>query len=573
MKQILQFLRPYIKQMIVVMVLYALQSVCALFMPYIMSDIVEIGIRNADMPFIVKQGVVMIVLAVSALVCALVNNRVSSDMICKLTTDMRRAVFNKVNSLDFEQFNEIGTGSLITRSTDDIGWMEEVFGMVPYILVSAPILFVGGIILSFKGDWMLPLILLGVSAVVLLIVILMTSRLEGLWQRGDEFTDIQNRVVRERLTGIRVVRAFDKEDYEHQRAKKATIEMCNSFVRANTISGLVNPIASLLLNATTAVIIYIGAVRVQSVDSLLAGDIIATIQYIALIVNAILTFSWTISFIPHVKVSMRRISAVLQLESKRSYEHLDIQLDGQIQFEKVSFSYAQSQVNVVNNATVQVDQGQIVGIIGGTGSGKTTLLKLIMDYYPTKSGKRYFGGIDYDQLTPPTVRDNISVALQKPMIFEGTIADNIRVGNPLATEEQITQALQIAQLGQFIEENADGINYAVTQAGTNISGGQKQRISIARAILRDASVYIFDDSFSALDYLTESNLRKALNKYLKGKTQIIVTQRAATAMRCDKVYVMENGKIVGCGTHKQLLESCQTYKEIYQSQLGGGLDE
>ena len=176
-------------------------------------------------------------------------------------------------------------------------------------------------------------------------------------------------------------------------------------------------------------------------------------------------------------------------------------------------------------------------------------------------------------ITPPTVRDNISVALQKPMIFEGTIADNVRVGNPLATEEQITQSLQIAQLGQFIEENADGINYAVTQAGTNISGGQKQRISIARAILRDASVYIFDDSFSALDYLTESNLRKALNKYLQGKTQIIVTQRAATAMRCDKVYVMENGKIVGCGTHKQLLESCQTYKEIYQSQLGGGLDE
>ncbi len=573
MKQILQFLRPHIKQVIVVMMLYAIQSVCALFLPYIMSDIVEIGIRNTDLSFIVQQGMVMILLAGLSFACALVNNRVSSDMISKLTTDMRRAVFNKVNSLDFEQFNEIGTGSLITRTTDDIGWMEEVFGMVPYILVSAPILFVGGIALSFKEDWVLPLILLGVSVVVLLVVILLTSRLEGLWQRGDEFTDIQNRVVRERLSGIRVVRAFDKEDYEHQRAKKATIEMCNSFVRANTISGLVNPIASLLLNATTAVIIYIGAIRLQNSGSLKAGDIIATIQYIALIVNAILTFSWTISFIPHVKVSMRRISAVLQLETLASCQYEVQQLDGEISFEDVSFSYAKSPVNVVDNVSLQVDQGQVVGIIGGTGSGKTTLLKLIMDYYPVKNGKRLLGGKDYVQVNPQTIRDNISVALQKPMIFEGTIADNVRIGNPSATDGQVTQALQIAQLGQFIAENADGINYAVTQAGTNISGGQKQRISIARAILRDASVYIFDDSFSALDYLTESNLRKALNKYLQDKTQIIVTQRAATAMRCDKVYVMENGKVVGCGTHKELLLNCKTYREIYQSQLGGGLDE
>lgn len=572
MKHLLKFIKPYTKEILLLMFLFAIRSLATLFMPYVMSDIVEIGIRNQDLDYVIKQGAVIFALAVAAFVCALVTNRVSSNFSSKIAVNMRKQVFNKVNQLTFEQFSEIGTGSLLTRTTDDIGWMEETISQVPYVLISCPILFAGGIALSFRGDWVLPLILLGVSVVVLVITTLICGTLEKHWQRGDEYTDVQNRVIRERLSGIRVVRAFDKEDHEHERAKKATSEMCNSFVRANTISGIISPLASLFLNVATVVIIYVGAIRLQSVETLKAGNILATIQYVALIANAVMILSWTISFIPHVKVSLRRISAILDAPTQTEQSSGDV-LTGDVKFENVSFAYEDASANVLTDVSLDIQDGEIVGIIGGTGSGKSTLVKLILDFYSASGGKRYVGGRDYDELSPATVRDNVAVALQKSMIFEGTVADNVKMGNRDATDKQVEEALSIAQMSDFVESHEEGLNYKLTQAGNNISGGQKQRINIARTILKPAQIYIFDDSFSALDYLTEANLRKRLNVFLSGKTQIIVTQRAATAMRCDKVYVMDNGKVVGVGTHKQLLKECQTYKEIYDSQMGGGINE
>lgn len=573
MKHLLKFIKPFYKEIILLMVLYALSTLAALFMPYVMSNIVEVGIKNGDLPYVIKEGAVMVALAVAALTCALITNRISSNFSSKIAVNMRKTVFNKVNTLTFEQFSEIGTGSLITRTTDDIGWMEETISQIPYVMITCPIMFVGGIALSFKGDWVLPLILLGISVVVLIITTLITSSLEKHWQRGDEYTDVQNRIIRERLSGVRVVRAFDKDAYEHKRTAKATSEMNNSFVRANTISGLVSPIASLFLNVATVIIIYVGALRVQSNPSLKAGDILATIQYIALIANAVLVLSWTISFIPHVKVSMRRISAILDIKNTESDVVCSEVLEGDIFFDDVSFAYPGSANNALSDISLDISRGEIVGIIGGTGSGKTTLVKLLLDFYSAKDGSRVFGGKNYDELTPAIVRDNVSVALQKSMIFEGTIRDNVKMGNKDATDEQVNEALRIAQMTDFVDGKEEGLDFKLAQSGSNVSGGQKQRINIARAIIKPASLYIFDDSFSALDYLTEANLRKELNKYLDGKTQIIITQRSATAMRCDKVYVMDNGRIVGVGTHKQLLQTCKTYKEIYDSQMGGGINE
>ncbi len=573
MKHLLKFIKPFYKEIVLLMVLYALSTLASLFMPYVMSNIVEVGIKNGDLPYVLREGGVMIALAVAALTCALITNRISSNFSSKIAVNMRKTVFNKVNTLTFEQFSEIGTGSLITRTTDDIGWMEETISQIPYVMITCPIMFVGGIALSFKGDWALPLILLGISVAVLIVTTLITSSLEKHWQRGDEYTDVQNRIIRERLSGVRVVRAFDKDAYEHKRTAKATSEMNNSFVRANTISGLVSPIASLFLNVATVVIIYVGALRVQSNPSLKAGDILATIQYIALIANAVLVLSWTISFVPHVKVSMRRISAILDIKDVEADNSVCQALKGDISFDDVSFAYPGSANNALSNISLDIAEGDIVGIIGGTGSGKTTLVKLLLDFYSTTQGKRTFGGKNYCELTPAIVRDNVSVALQKSMIFEGTVADNVKMGNKDATDEQVREALRIAQMTDFVDGKEEGLDFKLTQSGSNISGGQKQRINIARAIIKPASLYIFDDSFSALDYLTEANLRKELNKDLVGKTQIIVTQRSATAMRCDKVYVMDNGRIVGVGTHKQLLQTCKTYKEIYDSQMGGGINE
>ncbi len=573
MKHLLKFIKPFWGELVILMCLYAAATLCALFMPYVMSNIVEIGIKNRDMPFILREGAIMIALALAAFICALITNRVASNFSSKIAVTMRKTVFNKVNTLSFEQFSEIGTGSLITRTTEDIGWMEETISQVPYVMITCPIMFIGGVALSFKGDWVLPLILLGASVVVLAITTLITSSLEKHWQRGDEFTDVQNRIVRERLSGVRVVRAFDKDSYEHKRSAKAISEMNNSFVKANTISGIVSPVASLFLNMATVAIIYVGAMRAQNVDTLKTGDILATIQYIALIANAVLVLSWTISFIPHIKVSMRRIVAILNVDNGTADESSGEVLIGDIKFDKVNFAYDNAANNVLSDVSLDIANGEIVGIIGGTGSGKSTLVKILLDFYSVKGGDRYFGNVNYKDLTPATVRDNVAVALQKSMIFEGTIADNVKMGNKDATDEQIAEVLEIAQMSRFIESKEEKLDYKLTQAGANISGGQKQRINIARTILKPASVYVFDDSFSALDYLTEANLRKSLNKYLEGKTQIIVTQRAATAMRCDKVYVLDEGKVVGCGTHKELLDNCTTYKEIYDSQMGGGINE
>ncbi len=574
MKYLWNFLKPHIKIVLLLMFLYAAQTFCALFMPFVMSNIVEYGIRAQDLDYIIREGAIMLALSVAALVCALVTNAVSSRFTADLAADIRKRVFNKVNGLTFEQFSELGTGSLITRTTDDVGWIEETIGQLPYVLVSAPVMFVGGVVLSFKGDWTLPLILLGVAAVVLVVSVLITLSLEKHWQRGDEFTDVQNRIVRERLTGIRVIRAFDRENYEHGRVAAATKEMCNSFVKANTVSGFVSPIASLLLNGATVAIIYVGALRLQNTDALHAGDIIATIQYIALIANAILILSWQISFVPHVKVALRRIGAVLDIPTENVESTAEkVRLSGEVKFENVSFAYGNAKVNALDGVTFEVREGETVGVIGGTGSGKTTLVRLLTDFYSPQSGVRTLGGKDYCELGPVAVRDNVSVALQKSMLFEGTIAENVRMGNASAADEQIEEALAVAQLSSFVSSKEEGVNYRVTKLGGNLSGGQKQRVNIARAILKPASVYVFDDSFSALDFLTEANLRKALNAYLRGKTQIIVTQRAATAMRCDRVYVLDNGKVVGVGTHKELMKNCAIYREIYESQMGGRVNE
>jgi ATP-binding cassette subfamily B protein len=291
--------------------------------------------------------------------------------------------------------------------------------------------------------------------------------------------------------------------------------------------------------------------------------------------------AWTMSFLPRVGVSIGRIDQILDMPIAEENDGSTRQLSGDIQFNNVSFSYPTNKdvsvgadalvapQNALSDINIDIKEGEIVGIIGGTGSGKTTLMKLLLAFYSDTTGERHIGGVNYNDINSSAVRDNVSIALQKSMIFEGTIKENILMGNKDASEEELNAAVTISQLDGFVAEHEEGLDYALNQAGSNISGGQKQRINIARAILKDASVYIFDDSFSALDYLTERNLRQALNKKLDGKTQIIITQRAATAMRCDKVYVMHEGKIVGNGTHKQLLKSCNIYREIYDSQLGG----
>ncbi|MEG2014276.1 MAG: ABC transporter ATP-binding protein [Clostridia bacterium] len=566
---VVKHFKKFAPQLILLGIIYLAITLSALFMPLLMSNIIEYGIRKANMEYIWQQGGIMLALGVFSLVASLLKSKLNSIVATGFSKAMRAEIFNKVNSMTFDEFSEMGTGGLLTRSTDDVDVLQETASQIVYVFVGIPVMFIGGVLMSMRGDWLLAVILLAVSPIALVLVWFITRNMGNLWENSDKYMDKQNQIVRERLFGIRVIRAFDKEDYEHSRTANATDTMAVNIIKANVISGTLNPLLFTILNLATVFIVYIGAVRLQTEKYLLAGDIVATIQYIALIINALLMLSWTMAFFPHIKVCTRRINELMNKDGMKSGVASGEKLNGSVKMSSVNFRYGNAESNVLTDINIDCASGEIVGIIGGTGSGKSSLIKLLLGFYEVSDGEVSLGGVNYSDMSKETARDNISVALQKNMIFEGTIRENILMGNPLADDEKLENIAKISQIAEFVHGNPDGYDYKLMQTGSNISGGQKQRINIARTIIKDASVYIFDDSFSALDYLTEANLRKALNKYLKGKTQIIVTQRAATAMRCDKVYCIDQGKIVGVGNHKKLLATCPIYAEIYRSQLGG----
>lgn len=569
MKTILPYIKPYRARLILISALYLLTTVAGLLMPYLMSDIVNVGIRSQDMPYILHRGGLMLLLSALALGAGLWTTKINAHVSTGISQNVQTAIFSKINALTFEEYASVGTSSLLTRSTDDVFFLQDAVNGLVYAAVTVPVLFVGGAALAFSSDWLLALVLIVMAPLVLLLVRLITRHMGALWQNSDKYIDLQNKIVRERLSGLRVIRAFDKEGHEHGRVAHATEEMAKNIIKANVLSGLINPISILLLNLATVAMLYIGAVRMQVEPSLRAGDVIATIQYVALIMNGLLVLSWTFAWLPHLKVCVRRVCEVLEMEGAPAAEGTSERLSGHVVLDNVTFRYPGAETPALSNVSMDVAEGEIAAVIGGTGSGKTTVVKLLLDFYTPTEGTLSLGGRPYAALTRETVRDNYAAALQKSMIFEGTVAENIRMGDPDASDDAVREAIRISQIEDFVESHEEGLAYKLAQSGANVSGGQKQRVNIARTVLKDASVYVFDDSFSALDFLTESKLRRALNRRLAGKTQIIVTQRAATAMHCDHIYVLDRGRVVGAGTHAELLETCPIYREICDSQLGG----
>ena len=573
MKKIFPYLKPYKKQMILTGILCVVSTLEGTFLPYLMSRIVDDGIAVGDMSAILKLGGLMLVLAVMSMLCALWTGAVNARISAGFSHDLTRGIFNKASALDFENFSKIGTSGLLTRSTHDVSTISSVSSMFVNVVVMVPIMIAGGVAFALLSDRVLALILLLSMPVAFLILFPIVRHLDKLWKLSDEYIDVQNRLMRERLSGIRVIRAFDKEPHEHKRIAHATEEMAKYIIRANVRAGYVNPLCMLVLNLATVVMLLFGANRLQDPalmrEGLTAGGIIATVQYVALILNGVMMLSWTFVFLPHLKVCVNRVTEVLALPDEPADTGDGTIIGGDLVLENVGFAYPGSGINTVSNVNITVRTGETAALIGGTGSGKSTILKLLLDFYAPTEGSISLGGVPYEQIGRGGVREAVSASLQKGMVFEGTLLDNVRMGDPTASEEAVRGVLDIAQMTEFVDSHEEGLNYHLSQSGANISGGQKQRISIARTILKPASVYVFDDSFSALDYLTESKLRKSLNRYLAGKTQIIITQRAATAMRCDTIFVLEQGSIVGSGTHEALVKSCRVYREIVRSQLGG----
>ncbi|MBQ4642652.1 MAG: ABC transporter ATP-binding protein [Oscillospiraceae bacterium] len=571
MKKIFENLLHYKSSIPVALLFMTAATVCDLMLPTIMSNIVDKGIYLSDMEYIKQNCLYMFIVALTGLVTVVIGRKLTAEIVAGFCCDLRRMVFRKVNTMTFGEMNEIGTAALITRSTHDtetLGWIASIFcGNI----ITIPVLFIGGVVLSFRKDVILSLILLLFVPVLFAVVVLIGRKIEPLWRIADEFIDKQNDIMRERLRGIRVIRAFDKEEHEHGRISEATVKMAMNIIKSNVSMGIIAPLALFMLNFSVVLIVYIGSVRMETgASAVSAGDIFAVIQYVTLVMTSIINAAFVIVMIPHAKVAANRIGEVV---SAKGYDdeipEEDLEFSGGITFDNVSFRYDGATEPAVSNISFRIEPGQKVSVIGGTGSGKSTLVSLMLCFRMPTEGKVIYDGRATETLSHKTVRRNISCVLQNSSIYSGTIRDNIVMGKPHATDEEIREAAEIAELSDFVDSLEKGFEHELNQSGKNLSGGQKQRLSIARAVIRNAPIYIFDDSFSALDFLTESRVRTKLSKKAAGKTQIIITQRVTSAMNSDLILVMDNGKLVDSGKHSELLERCKIYREIYASQTGG----
>ena len=572
MKEILKILKKYRLRLVFVAFLYLVQTCCALFLSYEVGNIVTYGIAESDMPYIIKSGALMTGITVLSFLTGILLSKINAENSTMFICDLQQKMFAKINSLSSEEFNSIGAGGLITRSTDDIFHLQWVVNGLIYSIVSIPILFIGGTVLTIIKDWLLGVAMIVAAPIILLIVVLVARNMDELWDLSDKYIDIQNSAVRERLSGIRVIRSFDTEEREHQRISKATELMAKYIIKANVRSGSISSICTFMLDVVALAIVALSFPRVGA-GVTAAGDVVSALQYVSLSANGLLMLSWTIMGLPHMNVCIKRISEVFDFKGE-PVDPVEKPIErGDVHMKDVTYFYPDSQLPALEHVDFDVNEGEIVGIIGATGSGKSTIVKLLLRFVSPTSGEIEVGGRKYSECGIKESRTAFSTALQKSMIFEGSVRENIGFGNSEATLDDIKEACDIAMIADFIESQPEKYDYRLAKLGTNVSGGQKQRIAIARALIKNAPIYVFDDSFSALDYLTESKLRSKLNAKLKGKTQIIVTQRSATAMHCDKIYVIDKGRIVGVGKHDDLMKSCEIYKEIYNSQHGGNVNE
>lgn len=571
MKRILKYLKPYLGKLVLAAVMISLSTLCDLMLPTLMSDILNNGIKNKDFAFIALCCAKMLAVAAVSLGGIIIGTKLSTNVVAAFCADLRADVFRKVNTLSFEEFGSLGTAALVTRATHDVETVSWIASMLAGTVATIPMLFFGGVVLSMRKDIVLSLILLAFIPIILLAVILIGKKVLPLWDRSDEYIDKQNGIMRERLRGIRVIRAFNSEAHEHERIADATHVMAEDIIKANVTMGIITPVSMLLLNISAVLIVYFGGLRmVSGASSVSAGDVFAIIQYVTMVMNGVIMASFAIVMFPHVQVASKRLGQVFEAEGTGDPTiGRTAVLTGEIAFEDVSFSYGGAE-DAVSHISLTIHKGQKISIIGGTGSGKSTLISLLLGFRMPTEGRVLFDGISMQELSKHTLRKAVSSVLQGAAIYSGTIGENILMGKPEATQAEVEEAAQIAQLADFIASCDGGYDYEIKQAGKNLSGGQKQRLSIARAIVKDAPIYVFDDSFSALDFLTEKNLRTALNLKIAGKTQIVVTQRITSAMSADCIFVMDKGQLVDAGTHDELLARCKIYQEIFASQTGGG---
>ncbi|KHD34338.1 multidrug ABC transporter ATP-binding protein [Clostridium acetobutylicum] len=578
MIKLLKKLKPFWISVIALLFLAFFQSMADLYLPTLMSDIVNNGISKVnskgvsapDVPYIWQTGGKMILVTAGSMICAILVSLLASKITMGLTRNIRKELFTRVESYSMNEFDKIGTSSLITRTTNDITQVQNVVIMMLRMLITAPMMSIGGLILALQKDRKLTIVLAVAIPFLAIVIGIMGRIVVPYFKVMQKKIDKINLVLREGLTGIRVIRAFDRQEIEKERFAKANADYTNLAIKANKIMAGLMPIMMFVMNLTSISIIWFGAKRIDA-GSMQVGDMMAFTQYAMQIMISVLMVAVMFVLIPRAQASAVRINEVLdmkpEIEDPKNPEKSAGDKKGYVEFKNVSFSYPGAEELALSNISFSAKPGETTAIIGGTGSGKSTLINLIPRFYEASGGEILVDGKEIKKMTQNELRSKIGFVPQKAILFSGDITSNIEFGNDNANFEDIKHAAEIAQATEFISNMKDGFESEIAEGGSNVSGGQKQRLSIARALVKRPEIYIFDDSFSALDFKTDAKLRAALSKETQNSTVIIVAQRVSTIMNADRIIVLDEGKVVGIGTHKELLNNCDVYHEIVASQL------
>jgi ATP-binding cassette subfamily B multidrug efflux pump len=562
-------LAPYKPQMGLVVLLQFVGTMAALYLPSLNADIIDKGVAQGDTGYIVSTGGVMLAVSFVQILCSAGAVFVGARTAMSFGRDVRAAIFHRVGAYSSREVYQLGAPSLITRNTNDVQQIQMLVLMTFTMMVAAPIMMVGGVLMAMREDiglsWLLtvsvPLLFACVAFIISRMVPgfrLMQTRIDGV-----------NRILREQITGIRVVRAFVREPYETTRFGRANDDLTEVALRTGRWMATMFPTVMLILNVSSVAVLWFGGHRVDD-GSMQIGQLTAFLSYLVQILMSVMMATFMLMMIPRASVCADRVAEVFDTDSSvvpPTAPVTSLEGHGELEFRGVEFTYPGADAPVLRDLTFSASPGRTTAVIGSTGAGKTTLVNLVPRLFDVTAGEVYVDGVDVRDLEPDLLWSRLGLVPQKAFLFSGTVASNLRYGKPDATEEEMWEALEIAQARDFVESMPEGLEAPIAQGGTNVSGGQRQRLAIARAVIRRPEIYLFDDSFSALDLATDARLRAALAPVTTEATVVIVAQRVSTIVDADQILVLEDGEVVGRGRHEELLETCETYQEIVRSQL------
>ncbi|MBQ3462273.1 MAG: ABC transporter ATP-binding protein [Clostridia bacterium] len=576
MKRLFPFLKPYRLQLIIGPFFKLSEAVLEILIPTFMAMLIDNGINKGDGDYVVRMGIFMFIVATCGVIFALICQFSASIASQGFGTDVRNALFKKIGTLSFSQIDKLGTSSLINRITGDVNQLQGAVAMLIRLVIRAPFLCIGGLVMAIAIDLKLSIIFMIVIPLFILVLFLVMFKAVPLYKSVQTKLDKLTLVLRENLSGVRVIRAFAGVRREKKRFDDKNDDYARTAIRVGRIAALTNPLTTIIMNLAAIAVIYFGGIRVNT-GNLTQGEVIAFINYITQILNAMIVLANLVVLYTKAYASALRVSEVLAEEPEITYGDKKFNADNNtaIEFKNVSLRYGGSRAAAIENINLAVRKGETLGIIGGTGSGKTTLISLIPRFYDATGGAVTLGGVDIKELAESEIRDNVAVVQQRANLFSGTIKENLRIAKADATDEEMRLAAETAQATEFIDRLEKGFDTYVSQSGNNLSGGQKQRLTIARALVKNAPILILDDSASALDFATDAALRRAIKENTASQTVIIVSQRVNTVKNADRIVCMDDGEIVGIGTHRELVKTCDIYHEICvsQEQSGGDDDE